>query len=176
MIFNLVAILNEGESYTVEFKERPDNDLPEEVCAFANASGGKVYIGIHDEGYVVGTNTSNSARSRIQDTINKVEPRLFVSMDVVDNIIATLLNRCDYIEQMGTGIERMKDATREANVSEPEFEFSGFFKVIFKRNEPDIPIDRQSAVNRPKSMPNGIDGGINNGIDNGIDNDIEKNI
>ena len=87
MIFDLVPILNEGESYTVEFKERPDNDLPEEVCAFANASGGKVYIGIHNAGYVVGTDTGNSARSRIQDTINKVEPRLFVSMDVFDNII-----------------------------------------------------------------------------------------
>ena len=66
----------------------------------------------------------------------------------------------DYIEQMGTGIERMKDAAREANVAEPEFEFSGFFKVAFKRNAADIPIGRQSAVNRPQSMPNGIDNDI----------------
>ena len=49
MINNLDVILSEGESYTIEFKESPDKDLPSEVCAFANASGGKVYIGVHDE-------------------------------------------------------------------------------------------------------------------------------
>jgi ATP-dependent DNA helicase RecG len=42
--------------------------------------------------------------------------------------------RIDYIEQMGTGIGRMRDATRKANVAEPVFEFDGFFKVTFKRN------------------------------------------
>ena len=81
------AILSEGESHTVEFKESPDKDLPSEVCAFANASGGKVYIGVHDDGYIVGTDTSNAARSRIQDTINKIEPRLNVSMNVLDKIV-----------------------------------------------------------------------------------------
>ncbi|MDR2523387.1 MAG: helix-turn-helix domain-containing protein [Synergistaceae bacterium] len=87
MDYNLESILSEGESYTVEFKESPDKSLSSEVCAFANASGGKVYIGVHDKGYVVGTDTSNAARSRIQDTINKIEPRLNVSIDVVDDII-----------------------------------------------------------------------------------------
>ena len=86
-INDLEIILSEGESYTVEFKENPDKDLPSEVCAFANASGGRVYIGIHDDCYVTGTDTSNSARSRIQDTINKIEPRLNVEMDVHENII-----------------------------------------------------------------------------------------
>jgi ATP-dependent DNA helicase RecG len=80
-------ILSEGESYTVEFKESPDKDLPTEVCAFANASGGKVYIGIHDKGYIVGTDTSNAARSRIQDTVSKIEPRLNVRIDVIDDIV-----------------------------------------------------------------------------------------
>jgi ATP-dependent DNA helicase RecG len=80
-------ILSEGESYTVEFKESPDKELSIEVCAFANASGGRVYIGVHDEGYVVGTNTSNVARSRIQDTINKIEPRLKVDIEVQDSIV-----------------------------------------------------------------------------------------
>jgi ATP-dependent DNA helicase RecG len=68
MIDDLDVILSEGESYTVEFKKAPDKSLPSEVCAFANASGGKVYIGIDDTGAVLGTDTSNPARSRIQDT------------------------------------------------------------------------------------------------------------
>ena len=87
MANNWDVILSEGESYTVEFKETPDKELPTEVCAFANASGGKVYIGIHDKGRVVGTDTSNVARSRIQDTVNKIEPYLDVNIDVIDNVI-----------------------------------------------------------------------------------------
>ena len=87
MIDNIDIILSEGESYTVEFKESPDKDLPSEVCAFANASGGKVYIGVCDDNRVVGTDTSNRARSQIKDTINKIEPRLNVGLDVYDDII-----------------------------------------------------------------------------------------
>ena len=87
VIDNLDVILSEGENYTVDFKESPDKNLPSEVCAFANASGGKVYIGISDDNRVVGTDTSNRARSQIKDTINKIEPHLNVGLDVCDNII-----------------------------------------------------------------------------------------
>jgi ATP-dependent DNA helicase RecG len=52
-------------------------------------------------------------------------------------IIASMFFRIDFIEQMGTGIGRMRDAARKANVAEPTFEFDGFFKVTFKRNAAD---------------------------------------
>jgi ATP-dependent DNA helicase RecG len=61
-------------------------------------------------------------------------------------IIASMLFRADYIEQMGTGIERMKRAAREANVAESAFELFGFFRVTFKRPESDSIIGRQSAA------------------------------
>jgi ATP-dependent DNA helicase RecG len=67
-------------------------------------------------------------------------------------IIASMFFRIDYIEQMGTGIGRMRNATREANVAEPEFEFAGFFKVTFKRSEAESSIGRQSAANRSLSV------------------------
>jgi ATP-dependent DNA helicase RecG len=87
MIQDLDIILSEGESYTVEFKETADKSLPSEVCAFANASGGRVFIGVNDNGRVVGTDVSNAARSRVQDTINQLEPLLKVDIEVQDNII-----------------------------------------------------------------------------------------
>jgi len=49
-------------------------------------------------------------------------------------IIAMLLNRAGYIEKSGTGIERMRNAMKEAGMPEPEFEFDGFFTVILRRN------------------------------------------
>jgi ATP-dependent DNA helicase RecG len=87
VIEDLDVILGEGESYTVEFKERADKTLPSEVCAFANASGGRVFIGVDDDGRVVGTDVGNDARSRIQDTINQIEPRLNVGIEAVGNLI-----------------------------------------------------------------------------------------
>jgi len=87
MIDDFDVILSEGESNTIEFKEVPDKTLASEVCAFANASGGKIFIGVDDKGNAVGTDTSNAARSRIQDTIGKVEPQLNVIIDVVYGII-----------------------------------------------------------------------------------------
>ena len=87
MIKDLDIILSGGESYKVEFKESADKSLPCEVCAFANASGGKIYIGINDNGRIVGADTSSAARSRLQDTLSQVEPPLKVDIDVEDNIV-----------------------------------------------------------------------------------------
>lgn len=61
-------------------------------------------------------------------------------------IIASMFFRIGYIVQMGTGIKRMHNAAYDANVAEPEFEFTDFFKVTFKRNELDISI----GCNRPR--------------------------
>jgi len=58
----------------IEFKESVDKTLAEEVCAFANASGGRLFIRISDSGNITGTDTSNVARSRIQDTIRQIQP------------------------------------------------------------------------------------------------------
>ena len=87
MIKDFDIILSKGESYTVEFKETVDKSIPNEVCAFANASGGRIFIGITDKGKVVGTDTSNVTRSRLQDTVNKIEPRLSVDITAHDNIM-----------------------------------------------------------------------------------------
>lgn len=87
MFDDFEMILSKGEGYTVEFKETLDKSIPDEVCAFANASGGKIYIGISDNNKLVGTDTSNATRSRLQDSINKIEPRLAVKIGVIDNII-----------------------------------------------------------------------------------------
>ncbi|MDR0334522.1 MAG: putative DNA binding domain-containing protein [Methanomassiliicoccaceae archaeon] len=87
MINDLDIILSEGEGYKIEFKKAPDKDLATEVCAFANSSGGRIFIGITDDRDVVGTDTSNPARSKIQDTINNIEPRPDTTMEVHGDII-----------------------------------------------------------------------------------------
>ena len=47
--------------------------------------------------------------------------------------IASLLHHIHYIEKMGTGINRMREACKEAGIPEPEFEITGFFTILFRR-------------------------------------------
>ncbi len=81
------VILQEGESYKVEFKETVDKSLVEEACAFANASGGRIFIGVSDDRKITGTDVSNSSRSRIQDTLRKIQPNLNIKLDVFKEVI-----------------------------------------------------------------------------------------
>lgn len=49
-------------------------------------------------------------------------------------IITNLLQRCKFVENMGTGIHKMKQLCFENIIPEPEFIFNDFFTVIFKRH------------------------------------------
>jgi len=51
---NLTALILKGESNTLEFKKSFDKDAMESVCAFANAKGGQVLIGVADIGEITG--------------------------------------------------------------------------------------------------------------------------
>ena len=42
------------ESETVELKEVVVDDIKKEIIAFANCDGGKLYIGVRDDGTVIG--------------------------------------------------------------------------------------------------------------------------
>jgi ATP-dependent DNA helicase RecG len=89
-----------------------------------------------------------------------ITPENFGTISITRNsVIASMLYRIDYIEEMGTGIRRMRNAAQEANVAEPEFNLTGFFKVTFKRNEHENSIGRQSVANRSQSVVKRLPGG-----------------
>ncbi len=79
----IVAFVQAGEGYNVEFKRSVPakvRELTDEVCAFANAAGGYVLIGISDEGEIVGTKIDNKKRSVIQGSLGEVSPMLNYDM------------------------------------------------------------------------------------------------
>ena len=76
---NIQSLIDSGEGYNVEFKVRVPSkvrELTEEICAFANADGGYLLIGVDDNGQVVGTNLENDKRSAIQGSISEMSPAL----------------------------------------------------------------------------------------------------
>ena len=80
-------ILQNGESYLVEFKERINTTLSRELTAFANASGGKIYLGVNDRGESVGIEISNRLRSQIQDIANNCQPSIHINLHEYKNIL-----------------------------------------------------------------------------------------
>ena len=48
------------ESETVELKEVVVDDIRKEIIAFANCDGGKLYIGVRDDGTVVGVDNPDA--------------------------------------------------------------------------------------------------------------------
>lgn len=79
---NLKALIQQGESETLEFKQSFDKEAIETVCAFANAKGGQILIGVTDEGALKGVQVSDET---IQQYLNQIktqtEPGLVVDIE-----------------------------------------------------------------------------------------------
>lgn len=80
-------LISIGEGYQSEFKESPDKSLVKEVCAFANAAGGKILVGVKDNGEKKLLTLDNNLLSRIQDSINHIEPKISVKLIKHDGIL-----------------------------------------------------------------------------------------
>lgn len=82
----LELILQQGEGYKIEFKESPNN-IDKELAAFANSSGGKIFLGITDDKEIKGVNVSNKLKSQIQDIANNCDPPVKVIIEEFENIL-----------------------------------------------------------------------------------------
>ncbi len=81
------SIIASGEGYNAEFKVSLPNkikEITEEVCAFANASGGVVLIGVDDANTIKGITIDNAKRSAIQNSINEISPVLKCDFNIVE--------------------------------------------------------------------------------------------
>ncbi len=80
-----------SESQNIEWNESWRNEYLKWICGFANAQGGKIYIGKRDDGTVIGV--SNSKRL-LEDIPNKIQNKLGIVADV--NLLTE--NSLEYIE------------------------------------------------------------------------------
>ncbi|MBU0506112.1 MAG: RNA-binding domain-containing protein [bacterium] len=90
----LQSIINEGEGYLVEFKESLKG-IDKEVCAFANASGGSLYIGITDSGHIKKTTLTNTIKSQIHSTIHSLDPEPKINITKFNEVIKIAVYESD---------------------------------------------------------------------------------
>ena len=81
---NLTAL---GEGYTIEFKRSGTSGLGREICAFANATGGVILIGVADDGGICGVSNHNRLKSQVQSIARSAEPPIAVEIESVDGVI-----------------------------------------------------------------------------------------
>lgn len=67
------------EQQNIEWKAKWKDDYLDWICGFANAQGGKIYIGCDDNGNVIGL---NNTRKLLEDIPNKVRNAMSIVVDV----------------------------------------------------------------------------------------------
>ena len=68
-----------AESQNIEWKENWRDEYLKWICGFANAQGGKIYIGINDKGEVNGL---NDAKKLLEEIPNKTKNHMGILVDV----------------------------------------------------------------------------------------------
>jgi ATP-dependent DNA helicase RecG len=82
----LVKLIRIGEGYTMEFKTSPSH-IAREICAFANASGGRILVGVDDQGREVGVSDPNRTISEVQSTARNIDPPLVLDIEALGNVL-----------------------------------------------------------------------------------------
>lgn len=71
--------MNEKEIQNIEWKQAWKDEYLKWICGFANAQGGKIYIGTDDKGRVIGLDNSSKL---LEDIPNKVRDTMGIIVDV----------------------------------------------------------------------------------------------
>jgi ATP-dependent DNA helicase RecG len=88
----LEFIISEGEGQFIEFKEKLDKTLAKEIVAFANASGGRIFLGITDNGKIIGIDADNRLKSQIQDIARNCDPSIAIEITHADRVVIINVN------------------------------------------------------------------------------------
>ena len=88
------------ESETVELKEIVVDEIKKEIIAFANCDGGKLYIGVQDDGTVVGLEDPDSVALQISNMVRdaiKPDVTMFLHYETIEEngkrIVAVYIQR-----------------------------------------------------------------------------------
>lgn len=93
----LLELINKGEGYHLEFKLEEENneDFSKTIVCFANTDGGRILIGVDDDGNVVGVSDLDKVMSRMDDiALNRCEPPIIIFQEsiIIDEKKVVIVN------------------------------------------------------------------------------------
>jgi len=137
----LEIILKEGEGYKIEFKEGIGG-IDKDLVAFANSSGGRIFLGVTDNGVVKGITITNELKSKIQDIANNCRPRIKILHDeVIDILVISVREGTDkpyecssgFYKRIGANSQKMtRDEIVDFIKSEGKIRFDELIEPKFK--------------------------------------------
>jgi len=83
----LKFILQEGEGQFIEFKEKLDKKIAQEIVAFANSEGGRIFVGVSDDNKIKGVNITNKLQSEVQDMARNCDPSIGIGLKKFEDIL-----------------------------------------------------------------------------------------
>lgn len=92
---DLAILLREGEGSMLEYKESISSSFARELVAMANSAGGKILLGVRDDGTVKGITDSNDLRARIQDIARNCDPPAKVLVERVGKVMVVTVRESD---------------------------------------------------------------------------------
>ena len=92
---DLDILTQQGEGTTLEFKETLSAGFARELVALANTIGGRILLGMTDDGTVKGIEDTNALRARIQDIARNCDPAVKVLVEPVDGVLAVHVRESD---------------------------------------------------------------------------------
>jgi len=80
-------LIKEGESLTVEFKEKYTPKIDEHIVAFSNTKGGVILLGVSDDGIVRGEKLTNEMKGNINSLARNCKPDITVNAMQIDDVV-----------------------------------------------------------------------------------------
>lgn len=89
----LDILLQEGEGTMLEYKERLSSSFARELVALANTLGGRILLGVRDDGSVAGIKDSNDLRARIQDIARNCDPPVLILVEPIGKVMVVTVRK-----------------------------------------------------------------------------------
>ncbi len=81
----LKNIINNGESETVEFKQSFNKSVIETIVAFSNSKGGKILIGLKDDGTIIGVSiTEETMQKWLNEIKQNTIPQIIPDIEILE--------------------------------------------------------------------------------------------
>ena len=92
---DLDILLQEGEGVMLEYKEGLSSSFARELVAFANTAGGRILLGVRDDGTVKGIADTNELRARIQNIARNCDPPVKILLQRIGKVTVVTVRESD---------------------------------------------------------------------------------
>ena len=139
---NLLDLISLGESQNLEFKESFSSSeirkkIKNTICAFANTEGGKILVGVRDDGSICGVRTNNDILSQSQQLGRQIDPYLNLNVFLVETVLVIEVFRSSFVHSTnnGTYFVRYGTDTQKLTTEEVRSLFERKNKIVFEERE-----------------------------------------